>query len=328
MGPAGLPRWHCCLPLALAAGLLFAAPAAEAARKPVAPPLPPLELSPAAPLIDIEFYGQRLRLTVDFGGDDVVQINPGAAVRALLAADVRPDGSSAQRGQYRVAVGQSTLAIPFTRETLDIADRPVQARVLLPLVAPPGQPTGSDGSIGLPLLPHDAVRWRWRASNPRDQRLTVPARIGRSDAWGFDWPLAGGERLDVELHPLRPMTVASAAAASALAKAGDGRLIGPVVRVPISFGAVRPVRQLQLARPVNLAGVPVSSVMVRLFDWAGRSQLPPDADADSALTVTSSRGRQDRWTNVKLGADLLAGCASISWHRRPAELVLECPATP
>lgn len=309
--------------------LLAAAPALAAKKRAPLPPLPPLELPAAAPMVEADIAGQRVRLTVDLGGDDIVQINPDSPLRAVLAADTRPDGQAVSRGQYRVAVGQTSLAIPFSREAMMIAGRPVRARVLQPTAAPPGQRIGSDGVIGLPLLPHDRVTLILRPATASDRSQTVPARIGRSDAWGLDWRLAGraGE-LDVELHPLRTTSVISAAAASALAEVGDGRLVGPVTRVTISFGAVRPVRRLELGRPVAIANLTVRGGVVRLYDWAGRTQLPPEAQAETELAVVGKRGRQGAWRNLKLGNDVLGACASLSWQRVPAIFTLVCPTQP
>jgi hypothetical protein len=207
----------------------------------------------------------------------------------------------------------------------------VRARVLKPAAAPPGQAAGSDGSIGLPLLPHPDVTLQLRPATARDRSTILPARTGRSDAWGFDWRLPGGETLDVEIHPLRPTTVMSAAAASALAEAGAGQLVGDVQRVPISFGAIRPVRMLELVQPAAIAGLSLRRGWVRLFDWAGRTELPPDADAEAGLAVVGRRGRQGEWRNVKLGADVLAACASVTLQRDPEDrsrgrLILTCPA--
>ena len=315
----------------LLAALLGGGPA-QAAKQPKPVPLPPLELPATAPLIEVDIAGQRVRLTVDLGGDDIVQINPESPLRTALAAATRPDGQPADRGRYRVAVGQTTQSIPFTREAMVIAGRPVRARVLQPAAAPPGQPAGSDGVIGLPLLPHDRVSLRLRPATSADRSQTVPARIGRSDAWGFDWELGKGGELDVEIHPLRTTSVISAAAASALAEAGDGRLVGPVQRVVISFGVVRPVRRLDLARPVAIANLAIGGGVVRLYDWAGRTTLPPDAQAETELAVVGKRGRQGAWRNIKLGRDVLAACASISWQReaqRPEQgsFTLLCPAS-
>lgn len=310
-------------PALVAAALLLAVPA-MAGRRPL-PPLPPLHLPAAAPLIDAEIAGRPVRLTVDFGGDAIVQINPGSPLAAWLAGNGRADAAPVDRGLYRVAVGQAYVAIPFSREQVLIGGRPVMARVLRPVAAPVGQPGGSDGSIGLPLLPHAGVVLRFRAATAQDRPLQLRARATRSDAFGFRWPLGDGD-LDVELHALSPDTVASAAAASLLASAGDGRLDGPVRRIPIAFGATRPVRRLQLGQPVPIAGVRVTGAEVRLFDWAGRADLPPEADPDqAAVTVVGRRGRQRGWPVLKLGNDLLATCASIAWNRQTMIWQLQCP---
>lgn len=300
--------------------LLLAASPALAARKPKAPPLPPLPplvLPAEAPVIDVIIAGQPARLTVDIGGDDIVQISPVSPLRALLAGDTRADGQTPDRGRYRVAVGQTAMAIPFSRETLLIAGRPVKARVLTP--ATPVSAGNSDGTIGLPLLPHDVVQVQLRPATATDRSAVLPARIGRSDAWGFDWKLANGAVLDVELHLLRPTSVIAAAAAAELADVGGGRLTGPVQRVPISFGAIRPVRVLELRQPVAIANLSLKGGAVRLFDWAGKAELPPDAEADDAALVVGKRGRQGAWRNLKLGRDVLGRCASISWSRDRAD---------
>jgi hypothetical protein len=159
----------------------------------------------------------------------------------------------------------------------------------------------------------------------------VPARIGgNSGALGFDWRLGDGAgRIEVELHNLRPAgvaSVASVAAASRLAQAGGGHLDGPVRRVVIGFGVARPVRRLLLDTPVMIAGLAVTSVDVRLFDWAGAADLPPDAGTDrAALTVIGRRGRQRGWPVLKLGDDVLGRCASLRWLREPGQLQLACP---
>jgi hypothetical protein len=161
-----------------------------------------------------------------------------------------------------------------------------------------------------------------RAPGAQDRQVTVPARIGgNSGALGFDWRLGDGAgRIEVELHNLRPAgvasvaSVASVAAASRLAQAGGGHLDGPV-------------RRLLFERPVVMAGLAVTSVDVRLFDWAGGADLPPDAGTDrAALTVIGRRGRQRGWPVLKLGDDVLGRCASLRWRREAGEWLLTCPS--
>lgn len=296
--------------------LVLAAPAL-AARKPAPPPpLPPLALSGAAPVIEAQIAGQPVRLTVDFGGDPFITLAPAAGARLNLAAETRADGEPVDRGRFRVAVGQVSVAVPYSEEQVSIAGRSAIVRVLAPSAAPAEALAGSDGVIGLRMLPHDRVHLVFRPRHPSDQVVTVAAETGsRSSSTKFDWPLPKGPPIEVELHHLRPVSVASVAAASRLAEAGDGKLIGPPRRVLIGFGIARPVRSLVLARSLAIAAVTVTTVDVRLFDWAGKAQLPLDAESDEAALVTGKRGRQRGWPILKLGRDVLGRCASIAWQR-------------
>lgn len=288
------------------------------------PPLAPLVLNAAAPQITARIAGHPVTLTVDLGGEPLVQLNPDAAARLPL---LRED-----RGVFRVAVGQTTTSVPYSREQVEIAGRSSdEVRVLTPKAAPEGQRPGSDGTIGLALLPHAIVELRYRTAAPSDRSTSVAAaRGGRSSSIGFSWPLPNDDEIEIELEPLRPTSVASVAAASRVAAVGDGRLTGPVRRVMIGFGVARPVRRLVLARPISVAGVRVGEADVRLYDWAGRAELPPDADADDAAVVMGRRGRQRGWPILKLGNDVLSRCASITWRRDPDErdrghFDLNCP---
>lgn len=298
----------------------------------VLPPLvlPPLMLPAAAPLVAARIAGQPVLLTVDFGADALVMLNPAAVARLKLAA---PDRDDVERGLFRVAVGQVTLVLPYSREWLEIAGRPIpHIQALAPKAPPAGQAAGSDGVIGVGLLPQDEVQIQFRPATTQDRATTLDAAPGRaSTALMMRWSLPGSGRIELELHPLRPGSVASVAAASRLAKAGDGALTGPVRRVEVAFGVDRPVRRLHLARPLSIAGVVLRDVDVRLFDWAGKAELPPDADASEDAMVTGKRGRQRGWPILKLGRDVLAGCASLTWRRDPDDpphgrITLTCPA--
>ncbi|WP_156256396.1 pepsin/retropepsin-like aspartic protease family protein, partial [Sandarakinorhabdus oryzae] len=294
-------------------------------------PLPPLVLPAAAPLVAARIDGQPVLLTVDFGADPLVMLNPATVARLKLAAPNRED---VERGLFRVAVGQVTVVLPYSREWLEIAGRPIpHTQVLAPKVAPSGQAASSDGVIGVGLLPHDDVQLQFRPATRQDRATTLDAAPGSaSNALMMRWSLPGSGRIELELHPLRPGSVASVAAASRLAKAGNGALTGPVRRVEVAFGVDRPVRNLHLAHPLNIAGVMLRDVDVRLFDWAGKAELPPDADASEGDMVTGKRGRQRGWPILKLGRDVLASCANLTWHRDPDDppygrITLTCPSS-
>ena len=316
---------------AVSAAVLGAAPgwaaSARTAAAPAATEAPALlALDAAAPLIEAEIAGHTVQLAVDFGGEPLVVLPPATASRLGLDRETRPDGRPVERGQFRVAVGQVTQVLPESRETLTIAGQAISARVV---TAPAPTVAGSDGRIGLPLLPQTVVRLRWRDAQAGDITSQLPVTAGRnSSAIGSEVRLPGrAGRIEVEFHPLRADSIATVSAASRLAQAGDGQLSGPARRIEIGFGVARPVRRMVLAQPPVIAGLRLPEALVRLYDWAGRSALPPDADDDGTATITGRRGRQRGWPVLKIGQDRLAGCASLEYQAGPpARLLLVCPA--
>lgn len=305
--------------------------ASPAAARPAL--LPPLVLPMAAPLIRAEIAGQPVTLRVDPGVDTaMVILGPAAAQRLGLASDTRADGHVPERGLRRVQIGQTPASVPWSREQVQYQGIARSVRIMQPASGDHGGGDfgGADGAVSPALLPHTAVQLELRAPTTADRTVTLPASTRGllfADTIQADWPLPGG-RLEIEFHPHRPISVASVAAAALLAQAGGGRISGPVHRTPIAYGVARPVRTLVLDRPVMIAGAPLASLDVRVFDWTGTAQLPPDADAsaDTGAVVTGSRGRQRGWPILKLGRDALAGCASISWQPQGKLISLTCPA--
>lgn len=311
-------------PLAALLALLLSAP--TAAARPAL--LPPLVLPMASPHVTASIAGQTVLLRVDHGIDtDCVVLAPAAAARLQLALDSRPGGKPPARGVSSVQVGQTEARVPWSREQVSYAGINSQVRVMTPAKADFGT---ADGAVSPALLPHILVQLVARPATSNDLVTTLKAQtrgLFGADAIQASWPLPGG-KLDVELHPHRQTSVASVSAAAILAQHADGRLTGPVHRTEIAYGVARPVRTLQLARAVTIAGARLSSLDVRIFDWSGSAVLPPDADGanEAEIVVKTGRGRQRGWPILRLGRDALAGCASITWQQAERLLSLTCPA--
>lgn len=305
--------------------LLLALLAAPAVAAPKPPALPPLVLPLAAPVITATIAGQTVTLRVDPGADPYIMLTPAAAARLNLAADTRPDGKPPSRGEVQAAVGQTRIDVPYSRESVGYAGYTVRMQVVTPSVGDFG---GADGVVAPTLLPHAEVRLVRRPATAADRVTVLKAEtkgLFFRDTIQADWPLPAG-KLELEFHPFRATTIASVAAASRLADSFGGGLEGPVHQVEVAFGVKRPVRTMALTRRAAIAGISLSRFDVRLFDWSGSAELPPDSDPDAPLTVTASRGRQRGWPILKLGADVLDGCAEIAWRAASSEIALTCPA--
>lgn len=302
---------------------LIVAPALAAKKLPPLPPLPPLVLDAASPVVTVTIDGQPLRLRVDPAASRHVEINAGAAARLGLAAPGRRiRGRPADLGRATTDVGKVEIKETTSGEILRYAGRDVPAT----LAWPAGDPVaGADGLINPRFLPHDSIRFVRRAAAPADVVTHLPMRwVGGRGLLGT-FPL-GDEAIDIVFAPAAPASLATAAAASLLAAGHGGRLTGGARNAVISHGVARPVRDVVFARVVDVAGVRLTRVAARIFDWSGPTDIP-DADLAVGEVVARGRvGRQRQWAKLALGADALAPCAEIRFTREPLAIDLICPA--
>ena len=302
--------------------LLFAAPALAAQRP---PPLPPLVLDAAAPIVTLTIDGQPLRLRVDPGTSRHVEINASAAQRLGLADPARlVGGKPVDQGSTKTSVGKVTVRAVTSAEILGYAGRELP----LTLAWSDRDPVaGADGQIGPWMLPHDSIRLVRRPATAADRITHLPMRLNSARGL-LGEQIIGGDRIDILINPGATDTIATAAAASSLAASHGGQLHGKRRELVVALGAVRPVRDVVFARPVDIAGFRLARVAARMFDWSGKTSIP-DADiaADEAV-VAGRAGSQREWPKLAIGNDLLAACAEIAWTAVPPAIDLVCPALP
>ena len=278
------------------------------------PPLSPLVLDAAAPIVTVTIDGQSLRLRVDPGTAQHIELNASAAKRLDLANPARLiGGKPMERGRLRTDVGKVAVREITSAELLGYEGRELPG-MLAWSAADPVQ--GADGLINPRLLPHDEVRLARRAATVGDVTTHFPMRW--EDSRGLLGTLAAD--VDVVITPVSPETLATAAAASILAARHGGQLRGPARDALISHGISRPVRDTVFARPVDVAGVRLARVAARVFDWSGKTSIP-DADLLPGEAVVAGRaGAQRQWAKLAIGNDHLAACAEIVWRREPLVL--------
>lgn len=312
------------LPVAVWLAVWLGAVPVAAAKPPPPPPpsLPPLVLDAAAPIVTVTIDGQPLRLRVDPGTAQHVELNASAAARLDLANPKRlVGGKPVERGRSRTDVGKVPVREVTSEELLGYEGRTLPAILAWSERDPVA---GADGLINPVLLAHDVVRFVRRAPTAGDVVTHVPMR------WDENRGLLGtgpGD-IDVVIAPGTPETLATAATASILAGGYNGQLRGPARDALISHGVHRPVRDIVFARPVDVAGVRLPRIAARVFDWSGKTSIP-DADLLPGEAVVAGRaGAQRQWAKLAIGNDHLGACAEIVWRREPLGIDLLCPALP
>lgn len=319
---------------AVAFSMLLAAPVL-AAKLPAPPPLPPLLLDAAAPVVTMFVDGAPLRLRVDPSASRHVEINAAAAARLGLADPARlVGGKPATRGRASTQVGKVRVNAATSDAIVQYAGRDLPLTLAWSAHDPVA---GADGLIGPWQLPYDVVRLVRRPVTPGDRMTHLPMRwdsdrglLGEVQASADNAAGAQGAAVDIDIAiaPVAAESTATAAAASLLAAGHGGRLMGPARDLVLVLGVVRPVRDLVFAHPVDVAGVRLERVAARVFDWSGQTNIP-DADLlPGEAVVAGHAGAQREWAKLAIGNDHLAACAEIVWTRLPLAIDLVCPALP
>lgn len=189
---------------------------------------------------------------------------------------------------------------------------------------------GADLFMGPQALPWNQVRFHLRPARPGERRLTFPIvretlistvvrfRIGRREVrLGF--------------APERPVSIATAAAGALLAETHGGTLAEAVERHPVRLatGVLRPVRAMQLSRPLSIGGLTLSSLLVRTRDFGGDTHLPglDAAEGEAApdeVVVTARAERSPALYYIMLGADALSPCSTIIFDNVRNRVELSC----
>lgn len=269
-----------------------------------------LALDSGDPLIDVVIEGVKMRLRVDLGGHDTIELNPAAAARVPVRYQ---SGIDVMVGRVRLA-GRAAIA----RVRIENVVRSIQ-------IAEHGRMCcdGADGAIGPQLLPYGRIIWRNR---------TAPAATGAvalmlddDEATGLS-AAGDGEAAGVRIRFAldQAQSGATAAAGAVLATRLGGVWDGPAERVPAAFGITRPARPIRFARAVQLAGFRFDRLVVRTADFGGTEALPADPVTPNEIVVSHRLPRQEAWPAVTLGADRLARCAEIAFVAQPRSLTLHC----
>jgi hypothetical protein len=272
------------------------------------PPTGDLVLDAVNPVIEVEIQKVPMRLRVDLDRQDSIELNPASAARLPL---IWSEGGYMDVGRVRLVNHVASALL-----TVDGKNVPVE-------LSRHGRDccSGVDGVIGPDLLPFATVHWR-NATAPAMTASQV-LLLDADPNFGLS---AASDAGDVRIHFSfdSPETVATAAAGATLAQLWGGHWSGPEQRVNIAFAIARPARPMAFAHPGLVAGFPLSQVLVRLSDFAGKAKLPTDPDRAGEIVVAHRLEPQRSWSVVKIGTDRLSRCAEVVYTAIPRSLTLYC----
>jgi hypothetical protein len=275
-------------------------------------------------LVTVQINGVTLRLRADPAASGLVILNPDAVRRAKIQPELvhqRPGIPGLFIREATARVGPVSLAGRTRALLARIGGEMVPVRAIW---FDRAAIDGADGVISPASLPYDSVSFRLRP--PRGDESDTALVLEFVTELGLYHPWLLGERaIPIQFSLWRPASISTAAAGALIARGRAGAWRGDLDRLPLSFGIVRPVRPMMLARPIELGGLSVGRFLVRTGDYRGAYALPPDAALDpDEIVVTAERAVQAARLNLILGQDQFGACASLRFERAPRRLILSC----
>ncbi|OYZ16515.1 MAG: hypothetical protein B7Y35_00835 [Sphingomonadales bacterium 28-64-96] len=272
--------------------------------------------------------GLEVELAVSTGTVDHVTLNAAAAARIGLSAVTADNKADLFIGGVQQRVGRhgaGWLAAGNRLQRQQLYWFP--GTDVLPLA----------GTIGPFALPHDRVRVEWQAGEATPYAFALIGNIDRA-AYGVA-DLAGRPFLvGADVRMRRPLPLVTAALGSDLAESLGGRFVGEPWREEIMVGISRPVRRLELARPLVIGPLRIHAVAVRqggprdaTVTLAPGQKPPFDAEEDPGTAQV--RGRIIKRRNVAryimLSRTQLEahGCISLTVAKSARQFMLECGAS-
>jgi len=290
---------------------------------------------PVGGMIAATIDGKPVALRVDPAAPGLVFVTTAVAERLALKGGALGLGYSVG-GQGAM---QATTVRPMTFGTNAVKRRigfPSRKHETKGKAADPrwvGRPYANvgDGSIGLASLPEPVVRILLNAPRAGERTVALPMVDGGGLLGKLSGTFAqitiGGQPIRIRFDPYHPRTTVTANAATLIAQAQRGTLVGLTAPVEIAFGIARPVRTMTLATPLLVGPLALSSLGVRTTD-VGSAAAIPDADApppDPDEIVVVAKGKRDaNRDRLTIGADLLDRCSSIIFDKPAKQIRLTC----
>jgi hypothetical protein len=180
--------------------------------------------------------------------------------------------------------------------------------------------TKADGLISASALPYKTVRFKLRAAVDGEKLYSLPLSDGGNNARLMvnEVEIAVGFNLD------RDASVATASTGLLLSDAQGGGFSGPAVATMIRFGVERPTRPMRLQQSLDVGGLPLDSLLVRVSDFGDASGIK-DADAPDVdeIVVTGASKRKPRH-QMELGRDFLSRCSTLTFDYRVKQVQMSC----
>lgn len=263
---------------------------------------------------------------IDPGAFHPTQCAAGFATRTGLV--FTPDNSLGSVGPVKPKGARGTMVFTLGADQVDLET----------VWSPDGYSySAADCAFGPQVLGATIVRFELHEPQPGEKTVKLPILKQNGTRLFGNQPEndgaidalveIAGRPMGVRFDLTRRLTVATAGASLAIALSHGGWLDGPVETSEIQFGVARPVRRLRLSEPLMIGPLSLDSVFARIEDYGDASRLAttrPKPTETGAPDIVVNGQRRKRYERIRIGADDMARCSSITFDKRGKTITLSC----
>ena len=259
--------------------------------------------------IDVSIDGQSFKLLVDpdIGGSRV--LNADAATKLGLKGSVI--GGRHMVGPVKLTANSNVLSYDFG----DVQDKQRTFWFSEGAATERAAGTVSPASLAYPV-----VHFRLGEPVTGEKLYTLP--LGQD---GNNATLSvGGNAVAVGFNLFRRETLVTASTGVLIADNYEGSFVGESVSTMIRYGIERPARPLKLKQAIEIGGLPLDQMLVRVSDFGDASQIGDSADVDQdEIVVTAASKKKPRYL-MTLGRDFLARCSALTFDAKAERVQMRC----
>lgn len=275
---------------------------------------PAERIVPGDGMVEAIVNGQALRWRIDPAAPSLPILTRVAADRVKLRKQRALDG-------LIYSVGREQVAISTGRARLGTAWRMIGW-------APRDWAPGLDGVVGPGGVDAPVVRFVFQMRQPGEREVTLPM-LGQDGLGGnagglFAAIYVDGRPMRVRFEPHRPRTLATASAATRIARAFDGHYAGAAAPAEIAWGIARPVRPMRLARPIGVGPLAIDRIGVRTADVGRAGSIREAGDDPDEILVNAGERADPARDRLTIGADWLRRCSELVFDKPAATVRLRC----
>jgi hypothetical protein len=260
-------------------------------------------------IIDVKINSEPFKLAVDpdIGGSRV--LNFGAASTLRLKGSMI--GGVHRVGPVKLSANSNVLSYDFgghkdKKRTFWFKDTSATSL--------------ADGSISASALPYKIVRFRLKPAVEGEMIYTLPLSDGGNNAL----LTVGGTEIAVGFNLRRDETLVAASTGVLISESFEGRLNGPAVPSMIRYGVERPTRLMELSKPMDIGGLPLAKLLVRISDFGDASQIKEADAADQDEIIVTADSKRKPKHMMALGRDFLASCSTLTFDYRLKQVQMSC----